>query len=201
MVGMTACQKDTYHYLDVLTELVEGHTDSQGQLVSVRLDDGKVYPLTKAIPFKDSTPDSTYRLRCTYLPESESATVYTASTVFSPHPVTSDYFKEGVKNDPVKVTSVWLSRTYLNMHLGIMTHHDETHKYHFIKEIASSAEGRKRVTIQLYHDQGTDLEAYTQEMFASCPLSTLPLQPGDSLYLHIHTYDGWQYYGFEYQKP
>lgn len=193
-----SCKNDDYHYPDLLTEMVEIDTDNSRNIKMLRSDDGREYSLSKSTQLEDGTPDSTYRARCRFtIDNEETATLYGLSILLSPHPELSSFFKDSVLVDPVKVTSVWKSGHYINLHLGLMTKQENKQRLHFVKtEPSLSANGKQRINLTLFHDQNNDPEAFTREVFMSCPLQSLGLEDGDSIYMHIETYDGPKTYGF-----
>lgn len=195
---LISCKKDDYHYPDVVTDLVDTETNAAQQLERIRTDAGEELQLVEPMLFEKSTPDSTYRIRCRYqLLEGQKVKLYAAAAILAPEPQDSAYFKGEFRHDPVKVTSVWKSGHYLNLHLGIMTKLDKKHGLNFLKQKhQKTVDGKQVWHVQLYHDQGGDPEAFTRETFMSCPLQSLKLAVGDSIYLHIHTYDGLKTFGF-----
>ena len=196
LLSLTACSEDDYHYPDVVTDMVEMETDSKGYIHLIRTDEGAEYSPNKSITFEKATPDSLYRVRCIYQPaEDSSCTLYNITLLVSPFPVGPSSFKEILTN-PVKVTSVWQSGNYVNLHLGIMTQ-GGTHKYQFINQgIQRNSIGKNTLHLLLYHDQNEDPEAYTREVFLSCPLTRLNLQSGDSIHITLNTYEGEKVYSF-----
>lgn len=60
--------------------------------------------------------------------------------------------------------------------------------------------GKATQRIQLFHSQEEDPEAYTREIFLSCPLNKLDLQSGDSIIFSINTYEGIKVYTFMHEK-
>ena len=60
--------------------------------------------------------------------------------------------------------------------------------------------GKSTQLIQLFHSQEKDPEAYTQEIFLSCPLRKLDLHSGDSIIFSINTYEGVKVYKFLHQE-
>lgn len=203
LLVLTACNEEDYHYPDVVTNLVELETDGSSNIHLIRTDDGAIYFPDKIIAFKDATPDSLYRVNCTYQPLDESggkATLYNVKGVLSPFPKEPSYFKDGIKTDPLKITSIWNSGGYINLHLGVMTKGGK-HKYHFLNLGKSkNSMGKSTQLIQLFHSQEKDPEAYTQEIFLSCPLRKLDLHSGDSIIFSINTYEGVKVYKFLHQE-
>ena len=194
-----ACSKDDYHYPSVVTDFIELETDNSCNVKLIRTDDGIEYTPDRVVSLEKSTPDSMYRVRCTYLPsdeEAKKASIYNVSATISPFPVNPDYFHDGIITDPVKITSVWQGGDYINLHLGIMTK-GGSHGFHFIKTNAiKKSSGHQTQEILLYHSQGDDPEAYTRDVYLSCPLSKLNLHSGDSILFYINTYDGIQNFKF-----
>lgn len=198
LILFASCKNDDYHYPDLLTDLVEADTDGNGFIKLIRTDDQKVYHLSDAVKLEGATPDSTYRARGRFeLKDEYTVTLYGLSPVISPDPENEDYFKGEVKNDPVKITSVWKTGNYINLHLGVMTKQEATHKFHFVKyEIQELSGGHHAIDISLYHDRDEDSEAFTKELFLSCPLYSLELNEGDSIRLLINTYEGERIFRF-----
>lgn len=185
-----ACSEDSYHYPDAITDFVELETGSGKRIIFIRTDEGKIYKPTTSIGLKDATTDSTYRVRCTYAPEENNrAQIFNVNGVVSPHPTTADSFEEGLIADPVKVVSIWKSGEYINFHLGVMSK-GGVHTFHFIKDPKLTLSGGVQVLkLNLYHAQGDDPEAYTRDVFLSCPLSKCGLQTGDSILVSVQTYE------------
>lgn len=193
-----ACKDEDYHYPDLLTDMVEIDTDNSRNIKLLRSDDGKEYSLSKKALLEDGTPDSTYRVRCRFCIDDErTVTLYGLSILQSPHPELPAHFNDSILVDPVKITSVWKSGNYINLHLGVMTKQEKTQKLHFVKtELQPAANGKQRIDLTLFHNQNNDPEAFTKEVFMSCPLQSLDLEDGDSIYMHITTYEGLKTYGF-----
>lgn len=184
-------REEAYHYPDVLTDLVEIETDAKSNIKLLRTDDGAEYALSRAIELQKSTPDSLYRMRCTFqIREDGKCTLYATNQVLAPFPVTPEEFKKEIRQDPVKITSSWRSGGYVNLHLGLLAKEDK-HAFRFIyKGIRKNTAGTDTHLFLFHHDKGTDTEAYTREVFLSCPLKKLNISENDSVCMSINTYDG-----------
>lgn len=196
LLAVAACSDgDDYHYPSVITDLVEAESDGESLISLIRTDRGE--ELVPTVRLKASTADSVYRMRCIYEPvegEQKSARLYSLTQVVSPDPVGPEHFKDGIVTDPVKVTSVWCSGGYVNLHLGLLTQGGK-HGVHFVHTgNAVQEDGGTTFILRLYHAQGDDPEAYTREVFLSCPLRHLAPVTGDSIRFLIRTYDGEQVY-------
>lgn len=182
---------DIYHYPDVQTDLVEIETDAKSNIKLLRTDNGETFTLIHAVELQKSTPDSLYRMRCTFqLKEDKKCTLYATNQVLSPFPVTPEEFNKKVKQDPVKIISSWMSGGYINLHLGILSQEGK-HAFRFIYQGATkNVDGTNTHSFLLYHDKGTDPEAYTRDVFLSCPLKKLDITAKDAVNLSINTYEG-----------
>jgi hypothetical protein len=145
-----------------------------------------------------TTPDSIYRALLYYQKVQDNnghevAQVVSLSRVLSTvlrHP---DFFKQGVKTDPVHFESLWVSknRRYLNLGMALMigvADDDAVHRIGIVGDtIINHADGRSTYHLRLYHDQGGVPENYSQRTFFSLPLRG---QTVDSISLSVNTYSG-----------
>ncbi len=190
-----SCEKETYHHPDTLVDFVLLHSDTGGQFAKLTTDSGVTYDINKFSGKTPLTPDSIYRMLCSYsLPESSSTFVgvYDYAFVISPHPQQESYFKNGVKTDPLHIQSVWRSGDYINMILLPMVK-DKAHYYHFVDNgIYRTTNGKRNLRLTLYHDRNGDYEAFRRRTYFSIPLSSYAdvLRSGDSITLHLQTYKG-----------
>lgn len=186
-----SCDKEPYHYPSVVTNFAELETDNDCRIQCIRTDDGGIYIPGKETWFKDSTPDSIYRIHCTYLLDNDQdnrISIYSINSVIAPTPVSPEYFKNGIKTDPVHITSVWQSGKYINFHLQVLSQ-GGSQSFHFVvQDMKENTSGKKNCNLTLYHSQEEDPEAYTRDAFLSCPLHNLGLTRGDSILVTIHTY-------------
>ena len=122
---------------------------------------------------------------------SESALLYSASNAIAPVPITADKFADGVKTNPVDVQSIWLGWNYLNMVLEVKAQ-DKPHKFHFVEDSYAVEGNRATVSLTLYHDDGDDVQAYTQRAYCSIPLQQYVTRGIETvrLSIDIHTYAG-----------
>ena len=80
-----------------------------------------------------------------------------------------------IKQDPVKVQSVWLSGGYMNAVILISVHHTP----HSLFMIADKKDNG--VDFILYHDRNNDPIGSTKNAYFSVPLDGYDLQKGDSI--------------------
>lgn len=193
---LSGCQEDEYHYPSVKLEFLTVGADSQGKLSYLITDTGKEYPLANSISNDYFKPDTLIRIIGNYEltandGNSESALLYSASNAIAPAPITADKFADGVKTDPVDVQSIWLGWNYLNMVLEVKAQ-DKPHKFHFVEESYAVEGNRAAVSLTLYHDDGNDLQAYTQRAYCSIPLQQYATRGIETvrLSIDIHTYAG-----------
>lgn len=202
----TGCSQDSYQkgegkYSLMQADLVEAFTTSSATIERVTTDDGE--ELRLETPYSDSwasRPDSVYRAVLYYNKVETSgsetvARVVRLGQVLTPSIRQPAYFKEGVKTDPVRVESVWLSRSgkYLNMTLLLMTgsSSDYEQKRHVIGMATDTtlahADGTATCCLRLYHNQAGVPQNYTQRTVVSVPMTGVK---ADSVQLTINTYEG-----------
>ena len=107
-------------------------------------------------------------------------------------PLTS--FEKTYKDDPVKFESIWNSKSgkYLNLHLQLKTGYTEdstaVQKLDIVTDsLISYPNGRRTLSLMLYHDQGNVPEYYSTQAYVSIPTTGLAV---DSIRLYINTYSG-----------
>ena len=121
LVGVS-CKEDDYVYPSVVTEFIDGQTDSEGVLSRLITDEGEVYTIQLREGLDGLTPDSLYRTVSVYQPLTESGEVYlySAQLIMALDPLPAESFTEGVVTDPLDVRSVWRSGDYINLILKPM---------------------------------------------------------------------------------
>lgn len=174
-------------YQQTLCELI---TDSHGNGVTIRFDDGRERPLIT--PATDLTPDSLYRISGTTYEREDGVELYNAQVVFSPMPISIK--PEKVKTDPVGVLAAWRDKRYINMRLSVKRASDAAH-YMGFAEMGTryNFNGTRTKTIRFVHDRNGDNAYYKQELLVSCPVYHLgsELREGtDSICLIVHTEAG-----------
>ncbi len=190
---LTGCKEDEYVYPPALTEILSVGTDDSGSIDYLLTDKGLSYRIENGNAHSGLVPDTVYRMiavyevRDTIVP---SAYVYSLGTVVAPEPL-SDWTGE-MKQDPVSVQSIWLSGDYLNMVLLVKAQ-NKKHTFHFIE-----SDDFPVLRLELYHDKGEDVEAYTQRAYLSVPLRKYKAYCRGIQFL-IHTYEkGMTTYSFDF---
>ena len=76
LLAGVSCKEDDYVYPSVVTEFIDGQTDSEGVLSRLITDEGEVYTIQLREGLDGLTPDSLYRTVSVYQPLTESGEVY-----------------------------------------------------------------------------------------------------------------------------
>lgn len=202
LLAGVSCKEDDYVYPSVVTEFIDGQTDSEGTLSRLITDGGEVYTIQPREGLDGLTPDSLYRTVSIYQPLTESGEVYLYSSrlIMALAPLPAESFTEGVVTDPLDVRSVWRSGNYINLILKPMVR-DKNHAYHFADYGITEKNGVNTLHLTLYHNRNNDYEAFTREDYLSIPLRGYEdkLQAGDTIALQINTYEkGFSTYTFTY---
>ena len=176
-------------YPNVVTEFAVIRTNDAGTMVEFTTDDGRTYAISN--PQEGYKKNFRYRAVCGYVPDMQKAYLYHATEAY----LLRDSTELAIEPDAIKVTSVWQSGRYINMHLSPLTQGGRQYWGYRIGEV------RGRTThITLHHRQNGDPLSYTATVYASLPVDSLKAIPaGDSLALHIKTFNGEQVWAF--QKP
>ena len=192
ILSLGAC-KEEYVYPDVLTEFTELKTNKTGDLANLITDRGEQFTINQAPTKYDLTPDSIYRAISVYQPlekEPNKVRLYSIGIVNAPLPIMESELKDGIKNDPVDIQSIWKSGHYINMIL-LFQIKDKGHVCHFIDQgIEKNPDGSQVLQLTFFHDRKDDYEAFTQRINFSIPLWHYEgkLKKGDKIRFHIHTY-------------
>lgn len=103
-------------------------------------------------------------------------------------------FEEGVKTDPLKFESLWLSRSgrFVNigfyMKVGVAEDPEAIHTIGLVDEgTVDNADGTRTAVYRMYHDQGGVPEYYSSRYYVSIACKTID---ADSVRLLMNTYDG-----------
>lgn len=169
----SACSEDDYYYPSVKLEFVTVCMDADDHSVTLIPDKGDVLEVVENKSDLRQIPESGLRVVANYEPlEDKQAIIYGMAEILSPcpEPASSDLFSDGIKTDPVTLESIWLGRRYLNMVLQVRLKNG-IHYFHFVEERVEETESEKKVTLLLYHDARGDMQAYTQDVYASVPLA------------------------------
>lgn len=198
LLVFSACGDDVEEVLpSYITDFVVAETDADGVVSAVKFDDGTNYKMTNQ-RVQAQAADSAYRCIATYEKCEDDYLFYNLSPVLSPIPVCADSIhikndKNELPHDPVKVTSVWKGRDYVNMQLGVLTTGNGKHKYAFC--IDSISNGTEYVSL-VHLRAKEDAESYTSKLYASMPMVKAS-EDVNAFVLRINTYEGWKQYVFE----
>lgn len=202
-----SCKDDSYTYPSVQLEFISAHTNESGTFDYFINDDNKAYYIENASRFTNMRADTVYRMVCNYevisAPASTTkgnASVYALLQPVSVNPVAEEVIAGKVKTDPLEIQSIWKKTSdYINMVL-LIKNQGGRHTFHFIDQGITEQDGRKKLTLLLYHDKGNDVEAYTERAYLSAPLLKYKgiLSAGDVIDFCINTYDGMKTYSFTY---
>ncbi|MCD8303018.1 MAG: hypothetical protein LUC44_08405 [Prevotellaceae bacterium] len=162
MLCLTACSDDDDAYPSIVTELVDGLTNSRGEMEKILTDDDVYYSLTN--PQSGLVPNAAYRCLCGYTADGVNATLYTLSGAY----LLRDSTEVAVK-DPLAIVSAWQTRRYINLHLSVKTQGGTQ----YFGYVTDSIVGR-HAYLSLHHRQNGDPEAYSTDVYASLPLDSIP---------------------------
>lgn len=191
-LSVCSCAEETSVYPPVLTEFTNLRADQSGCMHTLLKDDGTVYAVQNATSHTGFTPDSTYRVVALYeLVQSTTSTVhlYDFIRTISPRPVSN--WKNEIKQDPVKVQSIWVKGDFLNLVLLVKAQNNP-HAFRFIEASDGSI-----LKLTFYHDKGKDIEAYTQRAYLSVPLAQYKSH-FQQLQFSINTEQEMKVYTFEF---
>ena len=205
IVLVASCTQDAYEkgegtYSLMRGDFAEANVNSNREVTSITTDDGETLPLTSLATAQwISRPDTIYRCML-YYNKVKAADGKLAAEVISlgrvpclyVKPLTS--FEKTYKDDPVKFESIWNSKSgkYLNLHLQLKTGYTEdstaVQKLDVVTDsLISYPNGRRTLSLLLYHDQGNVPEYYSTQAYVSIPTTDLAV---DSIRLYINTYSG-----------
>ena len=180
------CKEEEYVYPSVLTELTDIRSDSSGKLSEIVSDNGSTYTINERSGLEGFVPDSTYRTLSIFEPDSDKhATLYSCQFVLSMKPEHPDYFKHGIKTDPLDIERIWHSGKYINMVLSIQGK-DKPHGFHFVEESTEN----NFLELTLYHDQNNDYKAFSKDVYISDPLWQYEdiISRGGKIKININTF-------------
>jgi len=200
----TACSSDKgvslpNYFMGYATVLRQGPISNE---LSIRLDDGIVYPLdTSRVQMNLNTLDS-LRVICYYTQESSESTSSQRSnsdieviTLASVAPVQlPEIAVDGTtyRDDPISFVSMSKGTYYLNL-LFEISKKEKDHLFYvrtLIKQYDTS--GKIHIAIRLYHDSNGDYAAYSSRVYMSIPLYSVwdDLQDGGSVNIQYTDEDG-----------
>lgn len=198
---LAACSSEGYdtgdgNYSYLTAELALLHTDSKRAVTAATLDNGANLQLSNPFTIKwAEKPDTVYRALLYYdKPDGNVSTVKVRSV--SQVPVlgiaNSSQVKE-MHTDPVGLESVWTSKngSYINMSLLLKsgsTSADTQQSIGMVSEGTSvDADGKRRLVLRLYHNQGGVPEYYTVQQYVCIDARSLD---ADVVEINVNTYNG-----------
>lgn len=195
-----ACQTDYYDkgtgkYSLMQAELVEAYASTPGLLSRAVNDQGTGLTLTVPFEAKWATKaDTAYRALLYYNKVDGGVKAINCTQVPTAVILPLDSFKNGVRQDPVRFESAWVSKTgrYLNTSLYLLTGEPGSEKSHHLIAIADdgitlNADSTRTQHVRLYHHRGDMPEHYSQRTYISIPLHNVR---ADSITFTVQTYDG-----------
>ena len=173
-------------YPNVVTEFATIRTDAEGTMKEITTDDEHTYAIKN--PQKGYKKDYSYRVVCGFVREGQAVTLYQLTAAY----LLGDSTELAQEPDPIKVTSIWQSGKYINMHLSPLTQGGTQYWGYRIDETSDGA-----THLSLHHRQNGDPQSYTQSVYASLSLDGLEAIPaGNDIVLHVKTYNGEQVWTF-----
>lgn len=174
-------------YPNILTEFAMIRTDDAGTMIELTTDNEQTY--TIANPQEGYDKNANYRAVCGYVADGHKATLYHATGAY----MLRDSTQLAYDPEPVKVTSVWQSGRYINLHLSPLTQGGTQYWGYRIDETSGNT-----THISLHHKQNGDLLSYTATVYASICIDEFETIPaGNLIALHIKTFDGEQVWTFK----
>lgn len=201
LIGMASCQNDGYdtgdsEYSYITAELALLHTNSNKAVAYATLDDGSSLQFASKFTTKwTDKVDTVYRALLYYDKALDGSTTVKARGV-TQVPVIGVVKQEDVKNmctDPLDIESVWMAKnkTFINLSLLLKSGTTESDNQQSIGLVELSrsvdADNRKRVILQVYHDQGNVPQYYTVQQYASIDLTKLD---ANIVEIQANTYNG-----------
>lgn len=176
-------------YPNILTEFATIRTDASGTMKELTTDDERTYTIKN--PQKGYKKNFSYRAVCGFVPDGQTVTLYQLTGAY----LLGDSTELAHEPDPIKVTSIWQSGKYINMHLSPLTQGGTQYWGYRVDETGDGA-----THLSLHHRQNGDPQSYTQSVYASLSMDELDAIPaGNDIVLHIKTYNGEQVWTF--RKP
>ncbi|MDE7166697.1 MAG: NigD-like protein [Bacteroidaceae bacterium] len=163
-------------YPNIITELADGITDTEGNLTKLELDNNTILNLTN--PQTGLTPNAVYRCLAGYTTnEQGTATLRSAVSAYLLHDSTAV-----ATTDPVAIVSAWRTPRYINFHLRPKTQGGKQTWGIIVDSIVG-----RHAYLRLHHRQGTDPTAYSTNVYASLFLSDIE---ADDFTINIETFSG-----------
>jgi len=200
-----SCTQDGYdkgdgQYSYMRGDFVEARVGADKKIVSLTTDDGETIPLAQSYSANWITrADTIYRCMLYYNKVRDNNGQYVAEPISvgevpCPAIVPLAKLETGMKTDPVKFESAWMSKTgrYLNLSFSLMTGTKEDDKaaqtLRIVQDtIMTNPDGTRISNLLLFHDQAGVPEYYSTQAYASIITSQIP---ADSVRITINTYKG-----------
>lgn len=198
VMGFVSCadDDDDYTYPSLLSEFTDVSTNADGRFDYLLTDGGQKLGIVNAaeLEVEGVTPDTVYRTLSRYELVDGGAKLYSLQAIPLLYPELQTAFLEGVKADPLALQSLWRGGSYLNM-IALVKAQDGKHVFRVVEDsLTISPAGSRKLFLRLYHDAGSDVQAYTQKAYLSIALSPYAssLSSGDTIVMDIPTEKGWQ---------
>ena len=170
---LVACGKENESYPSLVTEMVCLYTDRDGTMTQMVTDDGTQYDISGQ-QLTGYHASALYRGVCGFVPDgSEKAEIFTLMPV-----------------------SIWRRGPFLNFHLSPMTRGGEQSWAFFKDSVRANSLGGSTYYISLIHDQGDDVAAYHENLYASTFVDSIAQNrtAADSISVAVVTFDGLRHY-------
>lgn len=192
----TACEEEDYYYPSVKLEFVTVEAGADGQMLRLIPDKGEALDVLEDLTHSTITPNTCKRVLSNYevvSPDEATALakIYSlqAVTVCEPKKENDPAFQDGLKTDPVEVTSIWVGGEYLNMILTIKVKGGAQHKLGMVEERIDEGGADKVITLSLFHQANGDEGYYHRRAFVSVPLTQYGSAKPIRIKFKYHTYD------------
>lgn len=198
-----ACSDDDSWADNYITDFATLQTDGEGAVCAMQLDNGnllsinssRVNPVSTLEPERGHlTPDTLYRALCVYTVSDNTASIASLAAAFSPLPMPDSLFVAqgiNIKTDPCRILAIWRGGSYINARMQVQGQL-LTHYVAFVdKGITEKEDGKKILSILLYHDQNGDTEAFTRTVYLSVPLwpyRNILTRNQDSVFFYANEY-------------
>lgn len=190
---LIACSNESdYVYPDLITEILDMATDSDGTASALIKDDGTTFSINNTTKIDALSPDTIYRVLAKYAADTSTnngCIVYSTTRCISSYPIPREKFSM-TPTDPVTFQSGWISGNFLNASIVVQVK-EQLHAYYFIQDsITNQADGHKSLYLTLLHFRNNDVEGYNKTIYLSVPLHYYEkeLNQGDKIYFSVNTY-------------
>ncbi len=184
--ALTGCSSDDDDtYPSIITEFANMISNESGVMKSFTTDDNQTYQISNLL--EGYHRNALYRVVCGFVPEGKQARVY---QLHGAH-----FLRDSLacaQRDPTEVVSAWRRGHFINLHLNPLTQ-GGTQYWGFITDSILP----QHTYLSLHHRQGDDPLSYTQTVYASIPLDSIPeYDAADTITLVIQTFKGPKRYDF-----